>query len=777
MKKIIGFIIFILMFVLLLLAINVSAEGTTTTIGYLTFKEHDTYCEVTACSTSATGSIDIPSSVVFDGNSIPVTSIGSEAFSSCSKITMVKIPNSITAIGSSAFSGCSGLTRVYITNINNWCSINFENISSNPLIFARKLYLNYQLISDLVIPNGITSIGNYTFCYCESITSLTIPDTIMSIGKNAFERCTGLTSVTIPDSVKSIGYGAFSYCSGLNNIIIGNSVISIGDYAFNYCSGLTSLVIPNSVTSIGSNAFNYCHHINSVTIPDSVTSIGDYAFYKCGSLESITIPDSVTELGICAFGQCPGVRSVTIGGGVTSLGASVFSNCNLLESVTIEDGITLISEGMFASCPRLKSITIPDSVISIGATAFSNCTGLINILLPDGVMSIGKGAFYYCTSLTNITITNSITSIGTSAFKDCSSINKFYYLGTGSDWSNVSVGDQNNYLLSHLVYHTNHNYGEWTVVSLLEGKHSRFCSTCKYTEKKKFEFSNVSVTLQNNMTINFKANKALFEDIGYENPYVVFEFNGKQTVVTDYVVDGDKYVFSFNDIAPDKMNDTIKAKLYATYGGTEYSSDEASYSIAAYCYVMLGNTTDAKLRTLLVDLLHYGAATQAYTGYKTDELADKDLTAEQLAWGTQTNPVLTKITDAHFADVPNPEVSWKSVGLSLNEAITLRLTFAADDTANVVIIIKDENDVTLGEIEAFTASGGRFTARFDGLNAGQMKEKLFITAYRNNQPISNTLLYSVESYAYSKKNDADANLAALVKALMKYGNSAYAYVH
>ena len=166
-------------------------------------------------------------------------------------------------------------------------------------------------IKYVTLPDGLTSIGNYAFYSCRSLTSVTIPNSVTSIGNSAFNYCSALTSITIPNSVTSIGGYAFESCSGLTSITIGNSVTSIRDYAFQYCSGLTSITIPNSVTSIGGYAFNGCRNLTSLTLGNSVTSIGYAAFWGCRSLTSITIPESVTSIGEGAFGGCNNIQEVT----------------------------------------------------------------------------------------------------------------------------------------------------------------------------------------------------------------------------------------------------------------------------------------------------------------------------------------------------------------------------------------------------------------------------------------------------------------------------------
>ena len=147
-------------------------------------------------------------------------------------------------------------------------------------------------------------------CNNENITHAKIPSivtyndtvySVTSIGEYAFYDCRSLTSITIPNSVTSIGGSAFDGCSGLTSITIPNSVTEIRSYAFALCHSLTSITIPNSVTSIGYRAFQECSSLTTVTIPNSVTCIGDSAFWDCSSLTSITIPNSVTSITLGIF--------------------------------------------------------------------------------------------------------------------------------------------------------------------------------------------------------------------------------------------------------------------------------------------------------------------------------------------------------------------------------------------------------------------------------------------------------------------------------------------
>ena len=211
---------------------------------------------------------------------------------------------------------------------------------------------------DVVVPEGVTSIGNEAFYECSSLTSVTIPDGVMSIEDDAFRYCENLTSVTISDSVTSIGDRAFSSCSSLSSVTIPDSVTSIGDGAFSGCDDLAD----DSGLVIIRNVLHHCKEsITSVTIPDGVTSIGDSAFEECRNLKNVTIPDSVTSIGNFAFRECRSLRSVTIPNGVTSIGESAFESCVKLMSVTIPDSVMSIEDFLFNECKKLNDFTCPSA--------------------------------------------------------------------------------------------------------------------------------------------------------------------------------------------------------------------------------------------------------------------------------------------------------------------------------------------------------------------------------------------------------------------------------
>ena len=306
-------------------------------------------------------SIEIPNSVTSIGDYafydcsglvsvvIPnsLTSIEYSAFRGCTSLGSIEIPNSVTSIGGYAFEGCSNLAEVHITDLAAWCNIDYDGYYACPSYYADKLYLNGELVTELVIPDGVTEVRDYAFYGFFSLASVAIPNSVTNIGERVFEDCSSLASVTIPNSVTNIGKSVFKGCSGLTNLTIGNGVANIGDNAFYGCSNLAEVHITDLAAwcnidfeSDYSNPILYSNSlylngelVTELVIPNGVTEIKDYAFTHNRALTSVVIPNSVVNIGDFAFDVCTALKELTIGNGVTSIGENAF-NCRSLACIS-----------------------------------------------------------------------------------------------------------------------------------------------------------------------------------------------------------------------------------------------------------------------------------------------------------------------------------------------------------------------------------------------------------------------------------------------------------
>ena len=289
-------------------------------------------------------------------------------------------------------------------------------------------------------------------------------------------------------------------------------------------------------------------------------------------------------------------------------------------------------------------------------------------------------------------------------------------------------------------------------------------------------FSGASLTLYEDLAVKFKAKADLFGEGGFTEPYAVFTYGQRASIVEGYV-SGGQMVFPMRGIAPNRIGDTIVATIYATKDGKLYAGNPVTYSVKEYCDRMLLRYSDnEKLRTLLVDLLNYGALAQQYTGYNTDKLVNADLGDTQKAWGTAETPAIESIANLEYEKVEAPTVTWTGGGLSLRDSVAIRLRLKTDSLEGLTVkVVMGEKTY---ELDAFSVAdkAGEYYVYFRGLNASQMRTAITATAYRDGQAVSDTVLYSVESYAASKLDAADAYLADLVKAMMRYGDSAENYV-
>jgi len=260
-----------------------------------------------------------------------------------------------------------------------------------------------EIVSTIVIEDGVTSIGSMAFYGCFLVNNVTVAPTVTIIKSSAFSYCSNLESITIPTGVISLENSVFSYCSSLTSVSLPTTLTSIGYFTFGYCESLKSITIP-SLAVIGEWAFQYCSNLTSLTLPPTLTTIGNGAFSDCSNLASVIIPPGVTYIGNWAFRKCGNLTTISIPSAVTFIGEYAFSDCTSLSSpISLPSGLTSITEGVFSGCSNLMSVSIPGTVTSIASQAFAYCTNLESISIPASVTSIDMFVFQGCEKLKSIT--------------------------------------------------------------------------------------------------------------------------------------------------------------------------------------------------------------------------------------------------------------------------------------------------------------------------------------------------------------------------------------
>ncbi|MBQ4568725.1 MAG: leucine-rich repeat protein [Ruminococcus sp.] len=488
------------------------------------------YCITDYCGDG--GDVTIPSSI----EGIPIVEIGDCAFSNGYKgnnITSIVIPKGVTTIGNRAF--------------------------------------EYSLsLNDIVIPEGVTSIGKQAFYGCNSLKNVIIPEGVNIINSLTFYNCDSLISIVLPKSINYIGDSAFMCCRSLKNITIPDGVTYIGDGAFTECSCLTSVNIPQGVTFIGIGTFMNCYSLTSINIPSSVEYFSLEAFGYCESLETVELTYGITDIGLNTFVGCSKLKSIDIPASVTSIGNDVFFLCSSLTNINVSEENLYYSsvegvlfnkdKSMLVKYPEGKPDTIysiPLGVASFGYHAFANTFNLTHVEIPYGVIDIDIDCDFQDSSIVSLSIPSSVKNIRNHRPDFCLDFLEVYYVGTKTQWREVYIDPS---------------------ITGLETDNIHFM-----IPDEEIKFSGVSVALQDNLCIKFKCDRNLFTEVGYENPYVVVEMNGEEYTVSKYrIVDGE-YVFDFTDITSANVNDVVKATLCAMYADTVYQSEPLEYSLATYC--------------------------------------------------------------------------------------------------------------------------------------------------------------------------------------------------
>ncbi len=345
-----------------------------------------------------------------------VTRIGDSAFFNCASLSQLELHEGLSEICASAFAECSSLKSLTIpSSVSNVSVGAFANCMiedlTMPQVFGNYLAFIFGGLNgygdNYIIPSTLVSVTitdsnvpEYAFSQCSNIQTVTIGNAAV-VYDNAFSYCSSLTQVNLPETLTSIGENAFCGCSSLSQIELPSSLTNIAQSVFSSCSALESIVIPSSVTSIGSGAFSYCYGIKEINLPsaygDSFSNLFGYSMpseLKKITFGSTTVPSNY-------FSGWSNVEEIVLEN-TTEIGSYAFNSCSSLKSITLPSTLTTINDWAFSYCSSLSSVVLPSSLSVIRAYAFYNCPSLMSIVLPSSLTSIDSEAFANCNKLYEI---------------------------------------------------------------------------------------------------------------------------------------------------------------------------------------------------------------------------------------------------------------------------------------------------------------------------------------------------------------------------------------
>ncbi|NLT21214.1 MAG: leucine-rich repeat protein [Syntrophomonadaceae bacterium] len=307
-------------------------------------------------------------------------------------------------------------------------------------------------ITSIVVPDTVTRIGMDTFRGCTKLKKVTLPDNITSIGLDAFAECSSLSSINLPTSLSKIELGTFNGCSSLTEILFPSSITTIEMDAFYKCTGLTQVTIPEKLVNLSPTAFAGCSKLAAINIAEGnpvYTSIDGILYSKDKSTllvypngkitSSVTIADHVKSIGPNVFVGLSNLKSVVFPSGLTSIGNNAFRGAGLT-SLTFPAAVKTIDYNAFEKCTSLKSISIPGTLTNVGSGVFQDCTGLTSVSMVNGVQTIGIDAFNGCSSLKGIHLPSTVQTIEKGAFQKCPELRSIWFYGNPPsyiDWDAV----------------------------------------------------------------------------------------------------------------------------------------------------------------------------------------------------------------------------------------------------------------------------------------------------------------------------------------------------
>ncbi len=473
--------------------LEIVIPNSVTTLGVGTFSSIDTYQKQVKISFESNSQlVTLPQEVFYSTNIVEITipngvaTLGNGAFADCQYLTEIHIPSSVKTIGDGCFSSCANLRKVDVQDISAWNGIDFGQEGASPFQqskFDKYLYLNGQLVTHLIVPQGVTTINSYVFAV-DGIQTVTIPASVTTIEQHAFSNCKDLQQVVFQgqSQLQIIKSNAFYGCNNLYSMTIPANVTQLESSAFGMCNkllevyNLSDLTITIGETSNGgvarcakeiltvedrsnftttADGFLFYVHQNQsylvdyvgtnqqITLPSSFDGgnyqIVNYALFNDDFVTSVTIPEGINVLPENMFNGCDNLSTVIMADSVTTVGDALFYQCASLTNVVLSQNLGKISSNMFWGCENLKQIILTESIAEIDSRAFAYCTLLESVSVPVGVQIIGEEAFRGCMSLQTLTLQDGLQTICQNAFDSCDKLQSVYFEGNVQKWLNLSI--------------------------------------------------------------------------------------------------------------------------------------------------------------------------------------------------------------------------------------------------------------------------------------------------------------------------------------------------
>ena len=569
-------------------------------------------------------------------------------------------------------------------------------------------------IQTLIVEEGVTSIANWAFEWCASLTSVELPDSLTSLGGGAFSGCTSLTSVELPDSLISLGDFAFAECSSLTSVELPEGLISLGEGAFGGCTSLTSVELPDSLTSIGRGAFSFCTSLISVELPDNLTSLGDSVFYECTSLNAVELPDSLTSIGSDAFSYCTSLTSVELPEGLTSIGYYAFSGSALAE------------------------VTFTGNVPAVGTNAFAYVTATCYYpadkegWTEDVLQDYGNGTLTwvaYCTEHT----------------------------------SGEAVKENE----------TADSYESVVYCSVCGAELSREVVSTGPVEDSNLKIANVGLSLQDYIGVQVAVRKADINGGVYDRAYLTFTQTSPEGEVTtgtsEFNLALGIYVGAEVPVMAWSMSDEVTATVYYTVGGVTYVGESRTTSVRDQAMTRINTTSTSssvvKTRGVCVAMLNYGAAVQTafnHCSSNAEYLANYYLTADQKA--------LPEVEFGGSVTLPSGSLKPARGALSFGAKVMMQFPIKNADLSNYVVrySIDGGAEITVPKEDIMTQ--GSYVGPSIAAKPLYMRSEYRIAIYdaTTGEKVYGDIVCSISALAAAHEGGAYHNVAVT---MMAYGDA------